>query len=182
MRLVLLCSAVLASTFFAAAAAAQRPGKPAPPPSRYSYTLSIDAKSLPPGVTVRKVSDDLGVRHFVKNSSDKPLVLAMIYSNDRLVSGKKLLGGKVYGWFPSGVPMAGKQHLKGWQAPFGDIEETLLTLPRDPERIYAGREKGLDKTLPADEPVTIEAEYDGQPYAIKGTIHYQLNPAYDAQR
>ena len=155
--------------------------RPAPPASRYGYTLAIDETSLPKGVTVRLVKDDLGVRHFIKNAGEVPLVISEIYQNDQLVSGAKLVGGKVYGWFPNGVPMEGKQHLKGWQAPFGDIEETLLTLPREPAKIAAGRQAGLGKTLPPDEPVTIAVKYDGKPYEIKATVKYHLNPAYDAK-
>ena len=49
--------------------------KPAPPPSRYTYTLEFDEKSLPEGVTIRTVSDDLGTRYFIKNVSEKPLVI-----------------------------------------------------------------------------------------------------------
>jgi hypothetical protein len=76
--------------------------------------------------------------------------------------------------------MEGKQHLKGWQAPFGDVEETLLALPREPAKIAAGRQRGLDKTLPPDEPITIAVKYDGKPYQIKATVKYHLNLAYDA--
>lgn len=155
--------------------------RPAPPASRYGYTLVIDEKSLPKGVAVRTLKDDLGTRHFIKNTSDVPLVINAVYSNGKLVGGSKLVGGKVYGYFPNGVPMEGKQHLKGWQAPFGDIEETLIFLPREPAKIVEGREPGLGKTLPPDEPVTITVEYDGKPYEIKGTVKYHLNSAYDAK-
>ena len=64
--------------------------------------------------------------------------------------------------------------------PFGDIEETLLYLAKEPTKIYEWREPGLPKTLPPPEPFTIAAKYDGKPYEIKGTIHYHLNDAYDA--
>ena len=155
--------------------------KPAPPASRYGYTLVIDEKSLPKGVTIRTLKDELGTRHFIKNTSDVPLVINAVYSNEKLVGGSKLVGGKVYGYFPSGVPMEGKQHLTGWQAPFGDIPETLFVLPREPAKIYEGRQPGLGKTLPPDEPITIAVEYDGKPYEIKGTVKYHLNPAYEAK-
>ena len=94
---------------------------------------------------------------------------------------QRLVGGKVYGYFPSGVPMEGKQHLKGWQAPFGDIPETLFVLPREPAKIYEGRQTGLDKTIPPDEPIAVAVEYDGKAYEIKATVKYQLNPAYEAK-
>ncbi|NJN64696.1 MAG: hypothetical protein HC882_07325, partial [Acidobacteria bacterium] len=56
-----------------------------------------------------------------------------------------------------GVPMEGKQHQTGWQAPFGDIPETLFVLPREPAKIYEGRQPCLGKTLPPDEPIAIVA-------------------------
>src|SRR5512147_2506057 len=99
-----------------AAAHAQR--RPAPPPSRYGYSLKIDLDSLPKGVTVRESRDAQAARYFIANSSDAPLVLNEIYQNGVLVAGTKLVSGKVYQYFPNGVPMEGKTHLKGWQAPF----------------------------------------------------------------
>lgn len=164
-----------------AAAMSEARDRPAPSPSRYGYTLEIDEPSLPAGVSVRVVRDDFGVRNFVSNASDKPLVINAIYSNERLASGTKLVGGKVYGWFPNGVPMEGKQHLKGWQAPFGEVKESILSLPLDPAKIHEGRKPGLDKTIPPGEPVNIAVEYDGKPYDIKATVIYRLNPAYDAK-
>ena len=160
---------------------AQSRSKPAPPPSRYTYTLKIDEKSLPKGVTIREAKDAGPQRIFVANSSDKPLVIDERFRDKTLVSGTKLMGGKVYHYFPSGVPMEGKTHLKGWQAPFGDIPETILRLPRDPEKIYAGRTPGLGKELPDPEPFSLPASYDGRPHAITGEIHYRLNDAYDAK-
>lgn len=154
--------------------------RPAPPPSRYGYTLSIDAKSLPDGITVREVRTGSMARYFIKNTSDVPLVINERYQGDRLISGAKLVAGKVYHYFPNGVPMQGKQHLKGWQAPFGDIEQTLLYLPKEPAKIYEGRKPSLSKKLPPPEPTEIPATYDGKPYKIKVTIQYHLNPAYDA--
>jgi hypothetical protein len=153
--------------------------RPAPPPSRYAYSFKVDEKSLPKGVSVREVVDGKNSRYFIKNAGETPLVIGEIYSNDKLVSGKKLAGGKVYGWFPSGVPMEGKTHLKGWQAPFGDIEETPLSLPREPAKIIEGRKPGLGKEVPKPEESTIKVSYDGKPYEIKITIHYRLNEAYE---
>lgn len=155
-------------------------GRPAPPPSRYGYVLKIDPKSLPRGVSIREVNDKLGHRLFIRNASDVPLILDQRFQNGRLVSGAKLVDGKVYHYFPNGVPMEGKQHLKGWQAPFGDIPETLLHLPQEPAKITEGRKPGLGKDLPRPDPVVIAADYAGRPYEIRGTIHYTLNPAYDA--
>lgn len=155
--------------------------RPAPPPSRYGYVLKFAAtKSLPTGIAIREVSDDLGTRYFIKNTSKVPLVINQRFQNECLVSGAKLVSGKVYQYFPNGVPMEGKQHLKGWQAPFGDIEETLLQLAKEPAKIYEGRKPGLSKALPRPEAVAIPANYDGKPYQIKATIHYHLNKAYDA--
>jgi hypothetical protein len=153
--------------------------RPAPPPSRYTYSLVVDLESLPKGVKIRESDDDLTPRLFISNSSDKPLIIDERSQNEMLVAGTKLAGGKVYHYFPSGVPMEGKTHLKGWQAPFGDIPETLLRLPRDPPTIAAGREKGLGRDLPKPEPFSIPANYDGKPHAIEGEIRYQLNNAYD---
>ena len=152
--------------------------RPAPPESRYAYSFKIEEKSLPKGVTVREVVDGKNTRHFIKNTSETPLVIGEIFSNEKLVSGTKLVGGKVYGWFPSGVPMEGKTHLKGWQAPFGDIEETILNLPREPAKIIEGRKPGLGKELPEPEESSIKVSYDGKPYEIKIKIHYRLNEAY----
>jgi hypothetical protein len=159
---------------------AQGRGRPAPPPSRYTYTLHVDAKSLPEGVKIRESDDDLPQRLFLSNASETPLVIDEKFSGEMLVAGTKLVGGKVYNYFPSGVPMEGKQHLKGWQAPFGDIPETILRLARDPERIAVGREPGLGRELPEPEPFSIPAKYGDKPHAITGEIRYQLNPAYDA--
>jgi hypothetical protein len=64
----------------------------------------------------------------------------------------------VYQYFPNGVPMEGKTHLKGWQAPFGDIPETILTLAKEPARIHEGRGPGLSKELPEPEAFSIPAK------------------------
>jgi hypothetical protein len=153
--------------------------RPAPPPSRYGYSFKIDEKSLPKGVTVRTVGEGKTARYFIKNASATPLVIGEIFSNDKLVSGTKLENGKVYGWFPSGVPMEGKTHLKGWQAPFGDIEETPFNMPREPAKIVEGRKPGLGKELPKPEESSIKVSYDGKPLEIKITIQYWLNDDYD---
>ncbi|MBC7854348.1 MAG: hypothetical protein IAF94_13020 [Pirellulaceae bacterium] len=152
--------------------------RPAPPESRYAYSFTVDEKSLPKRVSVRTVVDGKNSRHFIKNTGETPLVIGEIYSNDKLVSGTKLVGGKVYGWFPSGVPMEGKTHLKGWQAPFGDILETILTLPREPAKIIEGRKPGLGKEIPKPEEASIKVSYAGKPYEIKIKIVYRLNEAY----
>jgi len=154
-------------------------GRPAPPPSRYSYTFKVDTKSLPQGVTVKEVTTGGVTRVFLANSSDTPLIINARYSGDRLVAGTKLVSGKVLQYFPNGVPMAGKQHLKGWQSPFGEITQTILRLPKDPDTIYQGRKPGLSKDLPAPESYAIPATYDGEAHDIKVTIHYHLNPEYD---
>lgn len=176
-RYLLACAALL---IIAHVAAAQSRGKPAPPPSRYAYTLKVDEKSLPKGVKIRKAEGEGPQRLFISNSSDKPLVIDERFQDKALVTGTKLMNGKVYHYFPNGVPMEGKTHLKGWQAPFGDIPETILRLPRDPEKIYAGRAAGLGKELPAPEPFSLPATFDGAAHPITGTIEYHLNPAYDA--
>lgn len=150
--------------------------KPAPPASKYAYTFELDVKSLPKGVVARKATDG-PVRYFLKNESDVPLVIDERFQNETLVGGTKLQNGKVFGYFPSGVPMEGKQHLKGWQAPFGDIEETLLNLNKEPAGIAAGREAGAPDEPPTPEAIAIPAKYDGKPYEIKGTIRYRLNEA-----
>ena len=153
--------------------------RPAPTPSRYGFTFEIDAKSLPRGVTVREVRNESSVRYFVKNTSNIPLIINQRSQNDRLVSGAKLVSGKVLNYFPDGVPMAGKRHLKGWQAPFGEIPETLLHV-KEPKKIYEGRKAGLTKELPKSEKLSIPASLNGTPYEIKGTIKYHLNKTYDA--
>ena len=154
--------------------------KPAPPPSRYGFVFVIDAKSLPKGVTVREVSDGQRTRHFVKNTSDIPLIVNARYQDNRLVTGNKLVSGKVYHYFPNGVPIQGKTHLKGWQAPFGEMSETLLSLPKEPPRIAEGRKPGLSNQLPPPESYSIPASYGDKPLEIKGTVRYHLNKAYDA--
>lgn len=153
--------------------------KPAPPPSRYRYTLEFEAKSLPKGVTVRERKAGEAMVYSVKNTGDAPLIINRRFQNDTLVSGAKLVSGKVYHYFPNGVPMEGKTHLKGWQAPFGDIEETNILLPKEPAKIDEGRKPGLSKDLPPPEPVTIPVEYDGKPFELKAVIHFHLNEAYD---
>ena len=160
-------------------AAQGRGEKPAPPPSRYGYRLAIDAKSLPKGVSVREVRDQLGSRWFITNSSQVPLIIHERFQNEQVVSGSKLVDGQVYQYFPNGVPMEGKTHLKGWQAPFGEIKETLLYMAKEPEKIYAGRQPGLSKDIPPSEPFSLPAKYDGKPHEIRGTIEYFLNEEYD---
>ena len=95
--------------------------RPAPPPSRYGFIFKIDTKSLPKGVMVREVRNESSIRYFIKNTSDIPLIINERFQNDQLVSGAKLVSGRVLHYFPNGVPMQGKRHLKGWQAPFGEI-------------------------------------------------------------
>ena len=167
-------SFALATTFLATPLFAQR--RPAPPPSRYSYTLSVDAKALPKGVTVKSAS--LG-RLFISNKGKKPLIINERFHLKRRVSGAKLVDGKVYHYFPNGVPMQGKRHLKGWQAPFGVIKQTLLTLQKTPQTIVNGRKPGLSRKLPPPETIEVPANYDGKPYKIKVKATFQLNPAYD---
>ena len=152
--------------------------RPAPAPSRYGFTFKIDAKSLPKGVTVREVRNESSVRYFIKNTSDVPLIINALVKNDRLVSGAKLVSSRVLHYFPNGVPMQGKRHLKGWQAPFGEIPETLLYI-KEPKKIYDGRKVGLTKELPKPEKMSIPANLGGKQYEIKGTIKYHLNKAYD---
>lgn len=173
----LACSAIMLLVFTPLPAIARE--RPAPPPSRYAYSFTIDEESLPEGVTVREAGEGNAARYFLKNAGEKPLVIGEIFSNEKLVSGTKLQNGKVYGWFPNGVPMEGKTHLKGWQAPFGDIEETILILPREPAKIVEGRQPGLGTDVPKPEESTIKVSYDNKPHKIKITIHYRLNEAYD---
>ena len=154
-------------------------GRPAPAPSRYTYSLKFNADSLPKGVKIREVKDAQGIRYFISNSSETPLVINERFQNDVLAAGSKLVSGKVYQYFPHGVPMEGKTHLKGWQAPFGDIPETILTLAKEPAKTHEGRKPGLSKQLPEPEPFFIPAKSDGNAHELRGTIHYHLNPAYD---
>jgi len=157
--------------------------RPAPPPSRYGYSLKIDLASLPEGVTIREVGKigDIGnIRLFIANSSDVPLIIKEIFDFlGRLIHGTKLVSGKVYQYYPSGVPMEGLTHLKGWQAPFGDIDITILSLQKIPDKIYEGRQPDSPKDIPEPEPVSIPVNYNGQPYEIRGVIHYHLNESYD---
>ncbi len=183
--LFLLIPFAVAAIAFADRPAADAGGrKPAPPPSRYRYTLEFDKKTLPKGVAVReaKIGDGTIVRYFVKNTSDTPLIFNDKYdATDRLVAGDKVVSGKAYQYYPNGVPMEGKQHLKGWQAPFGDMEEAAILLTTTPSKIADGHEPGKGKELPPPEPAVIPVKYDGKPYELKVTIHYHLNPAYDAK-
>ena len=159
---------------------AQSYQRPAPPPSRYTYTLQVDAAALPKGVKIRESEDAAPKRLFISNASDKALVIDERFQNKLLVSGTKLVDGKVYHYFPNGVPMEGKTHLKGWQAPFGDIPETILRLPTDPVKIAEGRAEGLGRDLPAAEKFSLPATLDCKSHPITGEIHYHLNEAYDA--
>jgi hypothetical protein len=154
--------------------------RPAPPPSRYSYTIKYDLASLPAGVTLREAKNGALTQWFIANSGETPLVIHERFQGETLVSGTKLVSGKVYQYFPNGVPMEGKTHLKGWQAPFGEIKETLLYLPNEPAKIYEGRKPGLSKDLPPPEVISIPAKYGDKAHDIKGTVQYQLNEAYDA--
>jgi hypothetical protein len=154
--------------------------KPAPPPSRYGYTLKIDPKSLPTGVSVREVRNEKTTRNFIANSSEVPLIIHERFQGDTLATGTKLVSGRVFQYFPNGVPMEGKTHLKGWQSPFGEIKETLLYLDKEPAKIYEGRQAGLSKDLPPAEKVAIPAKLDGKPYEIQGVVEYHLNDEYDA--
>ena len=71
--------------------------RPAPAPSRYGFTFKIDAKSLPKGVLVREVRNESSIRYFIKNTSDVPLIInERFLQNDRLVSGAKLVFGRVF--------------------------------------------------------------------------------------
>ena len=158
---------------------AQTRGRPAPAPSRYSFTFKVDTASLPQGVSVREVASGQSIRYFIKNTSHVPLIVNQRHQKDRLVSGNKLVSGKVYQYFPDGVPMEGQRHLKGWQAPFGEIKETVLAL-QEPSKIYDGRKPGLGRDVPPAEPYAVPATFNGQPFQIQGTVHYQLNKAYDA--
>ena len=152
--------------------------RPAPPPSRYGFTFKIDANSLPKGVTIREVHNESSVRYSIRNTNDVPLIINERFQDDRLVSGAKLVSGRVLHYFPNGVPMEGKRHLKGWQAPFGEIPETLLYI-KEPKKIHEGRKVGLTTELPKPEKTSIPANLNGMPYEIKGTIKYHLNKAYD---
>lgn len=175
-------AALVLLSFTTVADAQGRGARPAPPPSRYRYTLEFDLKSLPPGVKLREFHVGGVTRYLLKNTSQTPLIINERFQGERLVTGDQLVSGKVYQYFPNGVPMEGKMHLKGWQAPFGDIEEAGILLPKEPAKIYEGRRPGLSKELPKPEPVTIPAKYDGKPYEIKAVIRYHLNDAYDAQK
>jgi hypothetical protein len=177
---VFLISACLPGPFVMDSSTLLAQGRPAPAPSRYGYTLELDQDSLPDKVIVREVVDDnKHARYFIKNESDIPLIINERFQNEQLVTGSKLVSGKVYMYFPNGVPMEGKQHLKGWQAPFGDMEETLIVLDKEPSKIYEGRKPGLSKEIPEPEAYAIKAVYDGKPYTIKATVRYHLNEAYD---
>ena len=134
---------------------------------------------MPKGVTVRETREGGPPRWFIANTGETPLVINERFQNGALVSGAKLVGGLVYHYFPSGVPMEGKTHLKGWQAPFGDIKETLLTLDKEPPQIYEGRRPGLSKELPPPEKVTIPAKFGDKPFASPAVVEFHHNDAYD---
>jgi hypothetical protein len=152
--------------------------RPAAPPSRYGYSLKIDLNSLPKGVTIREVGEFGNVRLFITNSSNIPLIINENIDMGRLIHANKLVSGKVYGYFPSGIPMEGKTHLKGWQES-EKMKEVILSLARSPSKIDAGRKRNLSEILPEPEYVSIPANYDGRPYEIKGFVHYYLNKRYD---
>lgn len=141
------------------------------PPSRYTYVLEFDVSNLPEGVKIKG--------QFISNSSDIPLIISEKFDMfGRFIGGTKLKSGKVYRYYPDGIPMSGKQHLKGWQTPF-DVNGTRLSLHSAPVTIYEGKKRGLSKKIPKSERFTIPAKFNNKPYEIKGMIHYKLNPAYD---
>jgi hypothetical protein len=153
--------------------------RPGPPPSRYVYSFKLDADSLPQGVKLREVKDAQGIRYFISNASEKPLIINERFQNEKLVTGTKLENGKTYQYFPNGVPMEGKTHLKGWQAPFGDIPETIVIFAKEPSKIADSRAPGLPAVVPEPEPYALPVKYDGKTHEIRGLIYYHLNPAYD---
>ncbi len=118
------------------------------------------------------------VRWFISNSSDKPLIIHERFHLDgELDYGEKLVSGKVYQYFRNGIPMQGKQHLKGWQ--LSSVGITPFYLEKEPHKIYEGRLENLSKALPAPEQIYFPTKYDGKPHCIKGFIHYHLNDLYD---
>lgn len=153
--------------------------RPAPLPSRYGYSLKISLDSLLEGITLQEVGEVGDNRFFIANSSNIPLIINQRFDLiGRLVCAEKLVSGKVYQYYPEGVPMEGLTHLKGWQS-FGEFNSTLIYPQRDPPKIYEGRQQNLSKDLPEPEPFSIPVNYDGQPYEIKGFIYYHLNEFYD---
>jgi hypothetical protein len=153
--------------------------RPALPPSRYDYSLQIDLNSLPPEVTIHPTQ--VGNGWWLDNASDRPLILEESIALDgQRDSGFKLVSGKIYYYFRTGIPMVGKEHLKGWQ------EVSLhprLQLKETPIKIYEGRwNPDIPKELPPSEAFAIEVNYDGQPHKITGLIHYHFNELFDSSQ
>jgi hypothetical protein len=149
--------------------------RPAPPPSKYAYSLQVDLNSLPPGVTIHPIP----VGWCLENDSDRPLILEERFAPDgQLEWGIKLVSGKIYHYYRSGIPMVGKEHLKGWQ------EVSLhprLQLAQTPIKINEGRwNPDLPEELPPSEAFAIEVNYDGQPHKITGFINYHFNELFDS--
>lgn len=170
----------LTSLVGAAQTSRGKPDRPAPPPSRFSYTLTMDPASLPPGVTAKENKKGQATGFFMANTSDTPLIVKETFSLDKLVGGTKLVSGKVYFYFPNGIPMEGKQHLKGWQIFSDEIKQTIVTLPNEPATISANRKPGVPKNIPAPESFVIPVKYDGKEQSLRGTVRFHLNPEYDA--
>jgi hypothetical protein len=151
--------------------------RPAPSPSKYAYSLQVDLNSLPPGVTIHPTQ--VGNGWWLANDSDRPLILEERFAPDgQLDWGIKLVSGKIYHYYRSGIPMVGKEHLKGWQeVPL----HPRLQLAQTPSKINEGRwSADLPEELPPSEAFAIEVNYDGQPHKITGLINYHFNELFDS--
>jgi hypothetical protein len=94
--------------------------------------------------------------------------------------GSQLVSGKIYHYYRSGIPMVGKEHLKGWQE---DPLHPRLQLKEASIKIYEGRwNPDIPKELPSAEAFAIAVNYNGQPHKITGLIHYHFNELFDSSQ
>jgi hypothetical protein len=148
--------------------------KPAPARSRFRFQLEIDPKSLPEGVVVEKREVQKIFQTWIRNTGKTPLERLHLDGQGQPWGGTRLAEGKVYGYFPNGVPMAGKEHLKGWVLSEG-VEWQQIIPDQEPAGIAMGRQDG-SLEVPTPDSFSQEWTYGDKKWTITGRIVYSLNP------
>jgi hypothetical protein len=152
----------------------------APPPSRFKYDFIVDPTTLPSGVTCETIRSASGyLQNWIKNSSEIPF---QCFENDylgRTILGFKLVDNKVYVYYPNGIPIVGKTHIKGWVL-WEHTDRHLLSFDGSLMAIYNAQQPGLPVTtpLPPDEIVTFLWDFGGREWTISGTIVYAIDENY----
>ncbi len=170
-------------------AQASRPGEARCSPSPwFSARAVLDVSGLPEGVQV----DSTGPLPRLSNPGSTPLVLFRDDSSPRSLPAAdlpwtglplrmpvaRLVDGQSFHYFESGVPMEGKQHLKGWQNPFGQTSELLPVPPATLSPAGPGRPETLDPIGP--EPFELRVYWGAEERSLKGEWVYAPNADYDA--